>query len=186
MHGHGTTCPERVAADIFSVIAKLVEANLVSCILDGSVNLSLVNIFGVMWCRVISVEVCVGIATIGHDVMNVAGKCFDRAVISAGALLVDALTLDAVLLVGNTESGLCRCKKGGKRGSVGDEATPRVPECDVSKAEGLSKPPLSARVLSVFSHPQQIVESNADEVCNGVGPGFVVLGIAGLAEDVLD
>ena len=141
MHGHGTACPERVAADITSVVAKLVEANLVSCILDGSVDLSLVNIFGVVWCRVIRVEVRVGIATIGHYVMNVRGKCFDRAVISASALLVDTLTLDAVLLVGNTESGLCRGKKVGKGGSLGDEVAARVAEGDVTESEGLSKLP---------------------------------------------
>ena len=41
-------------------------------------------------------------------------------------------------------------------------------------------------MFGIFPHPQQIVEGNADEVCNGVGLGFVVLGLAGVAQDVFD
>ena len=114
VHGHGTPGAEGVAADIVLGVAKVVETNISSGGLEDGVDSGRGD---EAWEEELGVAHsvdggCDGLAAL-QDVVDAAGQGFDRAVVSASALLGDALAFDAILLVGHANGGLVSREQGG-------------------------------------------------------------------------
>lgn len=114
--------------------------------------------------------------------MNLVGKGLDRAIDCASAVIVDALTFDATLLVWNSHGCFCGCKEKFQRGFIGDEVAGGITEGHILDPER-DCPFAFVAGFGIFSNPEEIVESNIDQVSNGftlgagptgLGPGAVV------------
>lgn len=81
-------------------------------------------------------------------------------------MVVDALTTPAILLVGNLEGGMGGQEQLRQRCSVGDDGVICPSEKDILHSETLGAGAVLWSGVSVFSDPEKIVESNADEFAN--------------------
>ena len=94
--------------------------------------------------------------------VDAVSKGFDRAGWEASALMVDALSSLAILLVINLEGGTCGLKQGVQWSCVGDDVTSVGAEGDIPDSELFGPALLVVPSESVFTNPQKIVEGNVN------------------------
>ena len=58
-------------------------------------------------CFKVGTDGSVSVGSVSHDVCNSSGEGFDRAGTQTSAVMVNALTSLTILLVGDTQSGMC-------------------------------------------------------------------------------
>lgn len=103
-----------------------------------------------------------------------SGKGFNGAVFKSSALVVDALTFSTILLVGDFEGAFSGLQESFQTGSVGDSMSCLVSDCDVAEPECDSEFLAGGGLFGVLANSQEIVESNIDEVSNGLEFCFVL------------
>ena len=167
MHGHCSASPKRVAAHIGVSVAKLVEANRTSSVLESGVDVLRcdclkANMEGGGIAKYVGGEG----ALVAENVVDPACKGFDRAVGGACAFLMDTLAFDTIFLVGHSNGGLCSIEECSQGGSVGDESAVGPSESDVLDPEGDCVGFGGSR-SGVFTNPEQVVERNVDEIGGG-------------------
>lgn len=89
---------------------------------------------------------------VGHDVMHSPGKRLDRTGVETSAVVVDALTPDAILLVVNNEGGTGGLEQLGQGGSVWNDSL-SMPENDTLNLKLLGALLLLVSRPSVLTNP---------------------------------
>lgn len=114
VHGHGTSGSERVATDIRGCVAILrrEETQAVHAAFDGSVNVATVDVARLAQTGVVGSDGSVASAPMCVDMGDASREGANGTEIGAGGRIMDALALDSVLLVGDTE---CRFIGGKER-----------------------------------------------------------------------
>jgi hypothetical protein len=112
LHGHGSACPEGVAADTALGVSKLGKASLEHSPFEYRVDVSWGDLGGgTVGYGVIGTDGGVVVSCVGHDMGNSACKGFDGAGMGAWAVVADALAPFPIFLVGNAQGCMGGPKK---------------------------------------------------------------------------
>ena len=117
VESHGPAGPEGMAADIGGLVAKFgVELDgagpVLDCLVDGIGGDGAP--VGVEWVAVAADGQVLGAIVVGHNVVDASGQGLDGAHVGAEGFLVDALSFDPILLVGELEGGVVGSAQRGK------------------------------------------------------------------------
>ena len=104
VHGHCSTGSEGVAADIILGVAKIVQPNVSSCLLEVGVDVVSCDLTEGDTEWVVEIENASGGGSrVAKNVVYSASKGLDGAVDGASTFLMDTFTFDAILLVRHTD-----------------------------------------------------------------------------------
>ena len=103
--------------------------------------------------------------------VNTPCQGLDRAAGLLCALVVDHLASDSVLLVGDAEGGVMGLEELFQWAGAGDDGHVLPAECDVLDTELTSAAAFFVRCIGVLPDPEQIVESDDDQVTDGLDFG---------------
>ena len=103
MHCHCSSCPQRVTADIGWLVSKdsLIQPKVISCYSESPSDVDSCDMSRVVSGVVEGANAGLSCATIGLNVVDAPSKGLDGTVLGACAFLIDALTFDSILLIGD-------------------------------------------------------------------------------------
>ena len=171
MEGHGSTCSERVAADVRGFVTPSAEPSLCSSLFQQLVDVVSSDGSGTgVEGMVDTVDGSVRGAPIRENVMHSSSQGFDWAVHGLSAVLGDALTFSAILLAGNDNGCGCGLVELVQGCRVGDDVL-SLPESDIFHSKGNGVACATCSRWGVLTNSQQIVQCNVAQVSLGFPMG---------------
>lgn len=168
LHGHGPACSKGVAAHLCGGKSKPFKTKgfyrSFHCLVDVGGR----DLLGCSRCGIVGADCDIVIAGGCHDVCDTPGKSFDGTCAKSGALTVDALPFFPVFLVGDTKGCMLSLEEFMEGGRVGNEAVVPTAKGDVLDTKPLCPATLLLGSISIFANSEEVVESYADQVTNGL------------------